>query len=146
MPMCRPELLFVSASAAGAVLTAVVCVVADPLPAEDHRDSPLSNPSRKYVPAGSVPVPLSASVWGLPGALSVTDSDALRVPDVRGENVRLMVQLAWATMVAGLSGHVLVCANSPAAAPVSPMLVMLRAAVPVLVSVTVCPALVELTA
>ena len=54
----------------------------------------------------------------------------------------LMVQLALAASVEGLSGQVFVCENGAPAA----MLEMVRAAVPVLVSVTLCAALVVFTA
>jgi len=41
-----------------------------------------------------VPIPLSATVWGLPTPLSLTLSAAMRVPDPLGLNLTLMVQLA----------------------------------------------------
>jgi len=41
-----------------------------------------------------VPIPLSATVWGLPTPLSLTVSAAMRVPDPLGLNLTLMVQLA----------------------------------------------------
>jgi hypothetical protein len=43
-----------------------------------------------------VPIPLSGTCCGLPVALSVTLSPALRVPVAVGLNVRLIVQLAAA--------------------------------------------------
>ena len=42
----------------------------------------------------SVPVPLSETVWGLPGTLSETDRLAERVLMALGVNVTLIVQLA----------------------------------------------------
>lgn len=78
---------------------------------------------------------------GLPEALSVTESEALRAPVAVGLNVTLMVQFAPA---ATLEPHVLVSAKSPLFAPVMlmPEPLMVKVAVPVLVKVTVCDALV----
>ena len=45
---------------------------------------------------GATPVPLSATVCGLPAALSLMLRDAVRVPDAVGLNVTLMLQLALA--------------------------------------------------
>src|SRR5207248_1211941 len=91
--------------------------------------------------AGAVPFPLSATVCGLPPALSVTDSVPVRAPEVRSEERRVGKQLAPAAKVAGLEGQalapVLVAAKSPEAAKE----VIVKAAVPVLVSVTVTDAL-----
>jgi hypothetical protein len=39
-----------------------------------------------------VPVPLSATVCGLPAALSLTEIEPLRVPEVCGVKVTLIVQ------------------------------------------------------
>jgi hypothetical protein len=85
-------------------------------------------------PAGKVrvkssPVPAKGSVCGLPGALSVTLRVPLRAPPAVGVNVTLIVQLLPA---ARLVPQPLVAAKSPLAA----MLVMDRAALPVLVRVT----------
>ena len=82
----------------------------------------------------SVPVPVSDTVCGLPLALSATESEPVRVPVAVGLKVTLIVQLAPA---ATLVPQVLVSEKSP----VVEMLVMLRVAVPVLVSVTVSAAL-----
>src|SRR5213082_2516064 len=92
--------------------------------------------------AGAVPFPLSATVCGLPPALSVTDSVPVRAPEVVGVKVTLIEQLAPAAKVAGLVGQafapVLVAAKSPEAAKE----LIVKAAVPVLVNVTVIGALV----
>ena len=90
--------------------------------------------------AGWAPVPLTATVWGLPLALSVTLTAALRVPVAVGVNFTPIVQLAPA---ATPLAQVFVCEKSPAFVPVSPMLVTFSAAVPVSVSVTLWAALVE---
>src|SRR5437016_2908473 len=87
--------------------------------------------------AGAVPVPLSDTVCGLPVALSAIVTAPVRVPVAVGVNVTPMVQLAPA---ASDAPQVLVSAKSPLAA----ILVMLRAALPVLVRVTVCETLVVL--
>src|SRR5438105_15044146 len=95
--------------------------------------------------AGAVPFPLSATVCGLPPALSVTDSVPVRAPEVVGVKVTLIEQLAPAAKVAGLVGQalapVLVAAKSPEAAKE----VIVKAAVPVLVSVAVTGALVVMS-
>jgi hypothetical protein len=83
-----------------------------------------------------VPVPLRDTVCGEPEALSVIVRLPLRVPPAVGANVTEMVQLA---PTATLDPQVLVSAKSPEAA----IDVMLRAVVPLLVSVTVWAALVE---
>jgi hypothetical protein len=43
--------------------------------------------------AGATPVPLKLTVCGLPLALSLMESDALRVPTAIGVNVTLIVQV-----------------------------------------------------
>src|SRR5947209_18957050 len=70
---------------------------------------------------------------------------ALRVPVAVGVKVTLMVQEALAASVLELLGQVLVWAKSPALVPVRPMLLMVRAALPLLVSVTAWAVLVVLT-
>ena len=92
--------------------------------------------------AGVTPVPLSATLCGLPLALSLTVTLALRPPFAEGVKVTLMMQLTPAASVFGLSGQVFVWAKSPAFAPLSETLVMVSAAVPLLVSVATCAALV----
>jgi hypothetical protein len=91
------------------------------------------------VTAGAVPVPERPTVWGLPVALSVMATLAVRLPVAEGLKVTLMLQLALA---ARLAGQVLVWLKSLALVPVSPMLLMLRDAVPLLVKVTIWAALV----
>jgi hypothetical protein len=59
-----------------------------------------------------------------------------------GSNVTLILQFAPAASVVGLTGHVFVCAKSPLFAPVMAMLVIVSAALPVLVMVTLCATLV----
>ena len=93
------------------------------------------------VPAVCVPVPERLTVCGLPLALSVMLSEAVRLPLAEGVNFTLIVQLAPA---ATELPHVLVCAKSLALVPVSARLVMFKAALPVLVSVTVWAVLVVL--
>src|SRR5207237_160714 len=88
-----------------------------------------------------IPYTLSATVCGLPTALSATDSVPVRALEVVGVKVTLIVQLAPAAKVAGLVGQalapVLVAVKSPEAAKE----LIVKAAVPVLVSVTVTGAL-----
>ena len=77
----------------------------------------------------SSPVPVSATVCGLPTALSVMVTTPVLVPVAVGLKVTLRVQLAPA---ATFEPQVLVWEKSPLAV----MPVMLRAAFPVLLSVT----------
>jgi hypothetical protein len=78
--------------------------------------------------------------------LSLIETLALRLPLAVGLKVTLIVQFAPAASVLGLRGQVLVCAKSPALVPLIPTLVMVSAAFPLLVSVTVCAPLVVPTA
>ena len=89
--------------------------------------------------AGLVPVPLSGTVCGLPLALSVTETEAVRAVADVGLKVTLMVQFAAAARVVP---HVLVCAKSPGLAPVIVTAVIVRVANPLLVRVMFCAALV----
>ena len=73
-------------------------------------------------------------VWGLPLALSATLSEAVQLPLAEGLKVTLIVQLAPA---ATELPQLLVWAKSLGLAPVSARLEMLKAALPVLVTVTV---------
>lgn len=84
-------------------------------------------------------MPLRLINWRLPLALSRMLTSALREPTAAGVNVTLIVQLAPA---ATLLPQLFVWAKSPGYVPVRLTLVMLKVAVPVLVSVTVCDALV----
>lgn len=85
------------------------------------------------------PVPLKLIVWGLPLALSAMLTDALREPTAVGVNVTLRAQLA---PDATLLPQLFVWEKSAESVPVRPRLVMLRVAVPVFESVTLCGALV----
>ena len=83
----------------------------------------------------AVAVPVRLMVWGLLGALSVIVTVPVRVPAAVGLKVTLMVQLPPA---ATEPPQVLVWAKSP----VAPMLVIVKAVLPVLVRVEVRAALV----
>src|SRR5438105_592416 len=91
---------------------------------------------------GAVPFPLSIMICGLPPALSATDSVPVRAPEAVGVKVTLMVQFPPAAKVAGFMGQelapVLVAAKSPEAANE----LIVKAAAPVFVSVSVIGALV----
>src|SRR5438477_213974 len=91
--------------------------------------------------AGAVPFPLSGNVWGLPPASSATDSVPVRAPKAVGVKVTLIEQLTPAAKVVGIvclhDALPIVAAKSPEAAKE----VIVKAAVPVLVSVTVTDAL-----
>src|SRR2546425_8303755 len=71
---------------------------------------------------------------------------ALRLPAAVGVKVTEIVQLAPAASVLGLSGQVFVWAKSLAFAPLTATVLIVSAAVPELVSVTFCAALVVPTA
>ena len=89
------------------------------------------------------PVPLRVTDCGLPGALSAMVSVAARAPAAAGVKVTLIVQLLPpATELPQL----LVWTKSVALVPVIVMLVIARAAFPVLFRVTIWAALVEATA
>jgi hypothetical protein len=88
------------------------------------------------------PVPVSVIVCGLPVRLSAMLTAAVRVPAAVGLNVTLIEQFALAASVAGLSGQVLVSAKSGLFVPLTVIAVMVNAAVPLLVNVTLCAALV----
>src|SRR5450755_2913448 len=85
-----------------------------------------------------VPVPVNDTVCGLEIALSVTLMLPVRVLSVVGLNLTVMLQLAPA---ATLVPQVLISSKSPLAA----MLVMVNVAVPVLVRLITCPALIVFT-
>ncbi len=122
-------------------LLVLLTLVAVQAPGKD----PLSNPSLKRKALAAAPVPLRATVWGLPGALSAIEMLAVRLPVAVGVKVALMLQLALTASVLGLSGHVLLELKSPALVPLRVMLLMVSGAVPVLVRVTDCVPLVVLT-
>lgn len=115
-----------------AVLPAEIVAEVEQLPPEGQF-APLATARAK-----SVPVPVSDTEWGLPDALSVIVTDAVRLPVVDGVNVTLMEQFAFTARVALLAGQVLVCAKSLAFVPVTAMLEIVSGAVPELVSVTLC--------
>jgi hypothetical protein len=97
------------------------------------------------VTAASVPVPVRETACGLPGALSLTVRDAVRVPLALGWNVTVMVHVALIARVFGFTGQVLVWAKLEALVPEIAIPVMVRGAVPLFVSVTVWAGLVVLT-
>ena len=90
-------------------------------------------PGNRLTP-GLVPVPERVTVCGLPLALSATLTAAVNEPLAAGVNVTLIVHLPPA---ATLDPQLLVCEKSLELVPVIPMLVMLKAALPVLLRVTV---------
>src|SRR5437899_12121222 len=94
---------------------------------------------------GVIPVPVSDTDCGLPGASSVMVTVAVRALAAVGVNVRLTRQLAPATTVAPLVQVVAAAmATSAGFKPARTMLGMLRVAVPLLVRVKVCTGLVVL--
>jgi hypothetical protein len=60
------------------------------------------------VTMGATPVPLSATICGLPGSVSLTVTEPLSGPVAVGLKVTLMLQFVAGAKVAGLTGHVLV--------------------------------------
>ena len=82
--------------------------------------------------ADAVPVPDRLTVWGLPLALSLMLTEAVRLPLAVGVKVTLMVQLPPA---ATELPHVLVWAKSPALVPAIATLVRVKVALPSLVKV-----------
>ena len=90
-------------------------------------------------------MPVRPAVWGLPLALSLTDTVPLRGPVPFGVKVTLMLQFPLTASVAGEMGQLLVCAKSPALLPVMLMPLMVNAALPLLDRVTVCAPLVVFT-
>lgn len=87
----------------------------------------------------SIPVPESKTVCGLPAALSVIESVAIRLPVATGVNVRLTTQFA-PTGTDELPVQVLLLAMAKSAmfAPLRATPVMLSAEPPELVTITVC--------
>jgi len=88
-----------------------------------------------------VPVPMSGREWGLPDALSVNTSVAVRLPAAVGVKVTLAVQLPPAGNVDGLRAHVVFSAKSVELVPPMATEVIVSGALPLLVSVAVCPPL-----
>ena len=76
-----------------------------------------------------MPVPVSATVCGLPNALSVIESVPVAVPTAVGANTTLIVQLA---PMARPDPHVFVWVNAPFVVTLD----IVSTAVPVFVSVT----------
>jgi hypothetical protein len=103
------------------------------LPKERMADEKLTDGALTPVPE-AVPVPARLTDCGLPAALSVRLRAAVRDPLTAGLKVTLIVQLAPA---ATLDPQLLVSEKSLESVPVIPMLVMLKAALPVLLRVTV---------
>jgi len=93
---------------------------------------------------GPVPVPLKLTVCGLPLALSVSERLPERLPVALGVNVTLIAQLLPAATGALVLQVVPLAAT--AKSPVAAMLVKVKDAVPVLVTVTALAALVVPTA
>jgi len=83
---------------------------------------------------GLVPVPERATACGLPEALSVIAIDAVSALATEGVKITPIAQFAPA---ATLVPQLLLCAKSLGFVPVSPMLLTLRAALPVLLKVMV---------
>jgi hypothetical protein len=94
--------------------------------------------------AGAIPVPDKPTVCGLPLALSAKLNEALRLPAADGVKVTLTVQVLFGVTVAPVQVSALL-AKSPAFAPPTAAAEMVRFAVPLLVTITVCAALVVLT-
>ena len=86
------------------------------------------------VPVAAVPVPDSATVWGLLVAVSVMLSVAVRAPVTVGAKRTFAVQLADAPRL--VPQVLLKITKSPGLAPESAMLLMVIAVVPLFVSVT----------
>src|SRR5258708_13428559 len=86
--------------------------------------------------AGATSPPLSATVRGLPLPLSLRLTAAVRAPVAVGVKVTLIEQLAATASVAGLRGHVVVCAKPPAFVPVIARPLIVSAPGPLLVTVT----------
>lgn len=118
------------------MLPAEIVAEVEQLP-PDGQFAPVAAPSEK-----SVPVPVREIVCGLPDALSVMVTEAVRLPVADGVNVTLIEQFAFTASVALLAGQVLVCAKSLLFVPVTEMLEIVRGAVPEFVSVTLCAELV----
>jgi hypothetical protein len=99
-----------------------------------------------FVGVGAVPVPLSATLCGLPLALSVICNVACRTPVALGVNVRAIAHDEPAATVAPApeAAHVVPAANakSPALTPLMAIALMFNGAVPVFSTVKTLAALV----
>lgn len=124
-------------SEAGAPVKVTVQLVVEPDTTVVGEQVTVDTPS-----AAANPVPVSVMACGEPAALSVIVTLAERLPTASGLKVTEIVQFAPA---ATLGPQVWVWAKSPELAPVTKMLVIDKGAVPVLVSVTTCAALVTPT-
>jgi hypothetical protein len=91
----------------------------------------------------SCPLPVNATACGLPAALSAKLREALRLPVADGTNVTLTAQVLFGVTVAPVQVSVPL-AKSTAFVPPIVAVEMVRFAVPLLVTVTVCAALVVL--
>ena len=88
---------------------------------------------------GTVPVPVRELVCGEPDALSATESEPLKLPVAEGVNVTAIVQLVPG---ASVEPHAVVSAKSLGFIPVRVMPEIMSEALPPLLSVNVCVALV----
>ena len=87
---------------------------------------------------GVVPVPMRLTAWGLPAALSTMLTEAVRLPEVEGVNVTVIVQVPpLAATEMGERGQVVVSPKSAALVPVTEMLVMVKLPLPVFVRVMI---------
>jgi hypothetical protein len=143
----EPQVLFSVKSAGSAPVTAILVMLKAVLPVlsrvtvwdalaistDSSPNAKLDGDTLAVVPV-PVPVPERLTLCGLPVALSVRVTAAVRVPLAAGVKVTLIVQLPPA---ATLDPHVLVWAKSLRFVPVSAMLVRVKAALPVLLSVMV---------
>ena len=95
--------------------------------------SPVSRSAVQVRITSCVPVPESNTDCGLPVAVSVMVSEAVRAPEAKGVNDMTMVQVPPA---ATEEPQVLFSVKSAGSAPVKAILVMLKAVLPVLSRVT----------
>ena len=87
-------------------------------------------------------MPARLTAWGLPAvALSEIVTAAVRLPEAVGVKTTVIVQKPDDARVAGKTGQVLVWLKSPALAPVTLMLVMVKLWLPVFVRFTACEGL-----
>jgi hypothetical protein len=91
--------------------------------------------------AALTPFPVNGTVCGLPLALSVIVSVPTRAPNAVGVKVTLIVQFAAVDKVAGLTGHAVALVLVAAKSPEAEIELIVRAAFPVFVRVTVFAAL-----